>query len=175
MADPFLGQIMLCPYTFPPYGWADCAGQLLLVNQYAALYSLLGTYYGGNGTSNFALPDLQGRTALSQGQLAGGANYAMGTTAGLEAVTLQLTEIAAHSHPLQASGAASSLRAPATAMLSHPAKLAGGGLYSVPPPNTTLSPAAIGPSGGNANHNTMQPYLVLRYIIALQGVFPQRS
>jgi microcystin-dependent protein len=174
MAEPFLGQIMLCPYTFPPHGWADCAGQLLPISQYSALFSLLGTNYGGNGTSNFGLPDLQGRVPISKGQAPGGSPYVMGEPGGVEAVTLLLSEMAAHTHSLKANGGPTTTHAPADGMLARPAKLTTGGLYAVPPGDTVLSPLAIGGSGSNISHNTMQPFLVLRYVIALQGDFPIR-
>ena len=102
MAQPFLGQITVFPYNFAPYGWLDCAGQLLPISQYSALFSLLGTTYGGNGTSNFGLPDLQGRIPVGQGQLTGGSDYAMGEAAGAENVTLLITNMPAHSHGLGA-------------------------------------------------------------------------
>src|ERR1700693_6144838 len=105
MANPFLGQITVYPYTFPPNGWLDCAGQLLPISQFTALFSLLGTQYGGNGTTNFALPDLQGRIPVGQGQLPGGSDYVMGEESGVENVTLLTTDMPSHSHGLGASAA----------------------------------------------------------------------
>src|ERR1700744_2487072 len=102
MSTPFLGQITVFPYTFAPNGWADCAGQILPISQYAALFSLLGTQYGGNGTSTFGLPDLQGRIPLGQGQFQGGSLYDMGETGGVENVTLLQTSMPGHTHSLSA-------------------------------------------------------------------------
>ena len=102
MAEAFLGQIMLCPYSYPPAGWMDCAGQLLPIAQYSALYALLGTNFGGNGSTNFALPDLRGRAAISTGQHPGGSNYTTGDKGGAEVVALSVASIAAHTHGMNA-------------------------------------------------------------------------
>jgi microcystin-dependent protein len=178
MAQPFVGQIMLCPYSFPPVGWMDCAGQLLPISQFNALFSLLGVAYGGNGTSNFGLPDLQGRATVSQGALIA-TNYVMGEEAGAESVTLSTSEMAIHQHTMRADGGPANAFTTAGNMLARPSKLTSGGLYAAPPapPDTTtpLSPLAVGVAGESAGHNTMQPFLVLRYIIATQGIFPPRS
>ena len=174
MSDAFIGQLMLCPYNFAPAGWADCTGQLLPIQQYAALFSLLGTNFGGNGTTNFALPDLQGRVALSQGQARGGSQYTMGEKAGTEAVALQQSELAPHTHGLNANPTNAAVNTPGGNTLAKVHILAPGGLYHAPPADTTLSGGAILPAGGGSGHNTMQPFLALRYVIALQGVYPSR-
>jgi microcystin-dependent protein len=182
MSEPFLGQITVYPYTFPPYGWLDCAGQLLPISQYAALFSLLGTAYGGNGTTTFGLPDLQGRVPVGQGQLAGGSNYAMGETDGAENVTLLIANMPAHNHGLTASTAKGSTNNPSGNILATP--LVGGGrgpaadkgnIYNPAAPATALAPSSIGLAGGSQPHNNIQPSLVLRYCIAITGTFPTRS
>ncbi len=118
MSDPFIGQITLFPYNFAPEGWADCAGQLLPIQQYAALFSLLGTAYGGNGSTNFALPNLSGRVAVGQGQPAGGSNYGIGAAGGSETVALAQAALPAHSHALNATTGPATTTAPSGA-LSH--------------------------------------------------------
>lgn len=182
MSDPFLGQITVYPYSFPPAGWADCSGQLLPISQYAALFSLLGTQYGGNGTSNFALPDLQGRIPVGQGQLAGGSNYVMGETAGSENVTLGPPSMPSHSHGLSATTVKGTTNNPSGMILAEP--LVGGGhggaadkgnIYNPAAPTTAMNGASIGLAGSSLPHNNVQPSLVLRYCIALRGVFPSRG
>lgn len=181
MSEPFLGQITLYPYGFAPNGWADCAGQLLPINQYTALFSLLGTYYGGNGQTNFALPNLQGSVTVGQGTLLGGSTYDLGESAGADNVTVIQSQMPAHSHSLGAITTHGSITAPANAVFATAVKgTATTGLdklllYSAPPTNTTLTPASIGVAGGNQPHNNIQPTLALRYCIALTGVFPPRS
>lgn len=182
MSEPFLGQITVYPYTFPPTGWADCNGQLLPISQYSALFSLLGTQYGGNGTTNFALPDLQGRVPVGQGQLPGGSNYVMGEMAGLEAVTLAIPTMPQHTHGLSASTANGSTNNPSGMILATPQVGGGrgqqsdkGNIYNPAPPSTPLIPTSVAPAGGSQPHNNIQPSLALRYCIALQGVFPARS
>jgi microcystin-dependent protein len=182
MATPFLGQITVYPYSFPPNGWADCNGQLLLISQYSALFSLLGIQYGGNGTTNFALPDLQGRIPVGQGQLPGGSDYSMGTTGGEENVTLGTSSIPQHNHALNASTTTGSTNNPAGMILAKPQVSGGhgggadkGNIYNPAVPDTSLAAASIGFTGGSLPHNNIQPSLVLRYCIALQGIFPSRQ
>jgi microcystin-dependent protein len=179
MATPFIGQITVYPYSFPPNGWLDCAGQLLPIQQYSALFSLLGTQYGGNGTTNFALPDLQGRIPLGQGQLTGGGNYVMGEDNGQENVTLLATSMPAHSHGLSAIASDGSINNPSGKVLAKPQGTgrsgAQGRIYNPAAPDTPLAAASIGPAGGSQPHNNIQPSLALRYCIAAQGIFPPRS
>jgi microcystin-dependent protein len=180
MSQPFLGQITVFPYGFAPLGWADCAGQILPISQYAALFSLLGTFYGGNGTSNFALPDLRGRIPLSQGQGPGLSSYAIGQSGGVETVSLLPANVPSHSHTLFATTAPGTTNTAAANLLSAPQKGSGregiqGKIYNPAAPDTALAPQAIGLAGSNQPHNNVQPFLVLRYCIALSGVFPQRS
>jgi len=180
MSEPFIGQITLFPYSFPPQNWADCQGQLLPVTQYTALFSLLGTQFGGNGTTNFALPDLQGRVAIGQGSASGGSNYAVGNAGGVESVGLSSSSMGAHSHSLNAVTSQGTTNAPAGAVLATVAKGAPrsedkGNIYNAAAPTTNLVAASVVPAGGGLAHNNLQPTLTLRYCIALSGVFPPRS
>jgi microcystin-dependent protein len=175
MADPFVAEIRIFPFNFAPRGWAWCDGQLLPLSQNTALFSLLGTTYGGNGKSNFALPDLQGRVPMHPGQGPGLSLHDLGETGGSETVTLLESEIPSHSHTVNASGADANVRLPAG---QFPATGIGGiGLYAVAAgnPQVQLSANTIPPAGGDQPHNNMQPYLTFYFCIALQGVFPPRT
>jgi microcystin-dependent protein len=173
MADPFVAEIRIFPFNFAPKGWAWCDGQLLPLSQNTALFSLLGTTYGGDGKSNFALPDLQGRAPMHPGQGPGLSLHDLGETGGSETVTLLQSEMAAHNHGMM--GAAQD---PATAKLVNPQasfSLSQNGLIYQDAQNTQLAPEALTPTGGDQPHNNMQPYLTLFFNIALQGVFPPRG
>jgi microcystin-dependent protein len=172
MADPFVAEIRIFPFNFPPKGWAWCDGQLLPLSQNTALFSLLGTTYGGNGKSNFALPDLQGRAAMHPGQGPGLSLHDLGETGGSDTVSLLESEIPSHSHSLVASQADGLERSPAGQL---PATGIGVSGYQVPGGLTPLSGSALAPAGGDQTHNNLQPYLTLYFCIALQGVFPPRS
>nr|WP_294548046.1 tail fiber protein [uncultured Rhodopila sp.] len=179
MSDPFIGQITLFPYNFAPEGWADCAGQLLPIQQYAALFSLLGTAYGGNGSTNFALPNLSGRVAVGQGQPAGGSNYGIGAAGGSETVALAQAALPAHSHALNATTGPATTTAPSGALFATALTAAGrqpdkGNIYNPARPDTALAPNAVASAGSSQPHNNVQPSLALRYCIALQGVYPAR-
>lgn len=174
MADPFVAEIRIFPFNFAPKGWAWCDGQLLPLSQNTALFSLLGTTYGGNGKSNFALPDLQGRAPMHPGQGPGLSLHDLGETGGSETVTLLESEIPAHSHTLRASLDDADLAIPASARTLAKAS---SNMYSA---NTgsglsSLAPEALAPAGGDQPHNNMQPYLTFYFCIALQGVFPPRT
>ncbi|PUA81375.1 phage tail protein [Nocardioides currus] len=179
MADPFVAEIRAFPFNFAPRGWAFCNGQLLPISQNTALFSLLGTTYGGNGTSTFALPDLQGRAAVHPGQGPGLSLRALGETGGVESVTLLESEIPHHRHTLRADQQQATQARPADGRVL--AASLGGMAYAVPavggaaPSPTTASPSVLAPAGGSQPHNNMQPYLTLNYCIALQGVFPPRG
>ena len=172
MADPFVAEIRIFPFNFAPKGWAWCDGQLLPLSQNTALFSLLGTTYGGNGKSNFALPDLQGRSPMHPGQGPGLSLHDLGETGGSETVTLLESEIPSHSHALNVSQADAIARNPGAEQL---ATGIGIGMYAAPGALVGLSPNALAPAGGDAPHNNMQPYLTFYFCIALQGVFPPRS
>jgi microcystin-dependent protein len=173
MADPFVAEIRIFPFNFAPKGWAWCQGQLLPLSQNTALFSLLGTTYGGNGKSNFALPDLEGRAPMHPGQGSGLSLHDLGETGGSETVTLLESEIPAHVHSLNANAAPADLQlaGPDRAM----ARSNGGNAYLTGSPNTFMAPQALTPAGGDAPHNNMQPYLTFYFNIALQGVFPPRG
>ncbi|MGH8566456.1 MAG: phage tail protein [Gammaproteobacteria bacterium] len=177
MADPFVAEIRIFPFNFAPRGWAWCDGQLLPLSQNTALFSLLGTTYGGNGKSNFALPDLQGRAPMHPGQGPGLSLHDLGETGGSETVTLLESEIPAHSHGLLAATAPGNNRNPAGNVL---ARATGGNVYLAPAggpatPPVSMSDQSLAPAGGDQPHNNLQPYLTFFFCIALQGVFPPRS
>lgn len=172
MADPFVAEVRIFPFNFAPKGWAWCDGQLLPLSQNTALFSLLGTTYGGNGKSNFALPDLQGRVAMHPGQGPGLSLHDLGETGGSETVTLLESEIPAHSHALRASALDATTRIVAG---QQPATGTGVSLYGPQPPTVSLSPDALTPAGGDQPHNNLQPFLTFYFCIALQGVFPPRG
>src|SRR5690242_19383599 len=174
MADPFVAEIRIFPFNFPAKGWAWCDGQLLPLSQNTALFSLLGTTYGGNGKSNFALPDLQGRAPMHPGQGPGLGLHDLGETGGSETVTLLESEIPSHSHPPYASNGPANLQSPASDRVLGRANT---NAYQTTT-NANLVPMAgeaLAPAGGDQPHNNMQPYLTFYFCIALQGVFPPRG
>lgn len=174
MSDPFIAEIRIFPLRFAPKGWAWCDGQIVPIAQFTALFSLLGATYGGNGTSTFALPDLQGRAPMHVGQGPGLTARSLGESGGVASVTLTANEIPAHTHELRASSA-SARQGSLTSGIAL-ASSVGGALYQS---NTgsglaSLSPDALASAGGGEPHNNMQPYLACYFCIALQGVYPQR-
>lgn len=171
MADPFVAEIRIVPSNFAPSGWAFCDGQLLPIAQNTALFSLLGTTYGGNGTSTFALPDLQGRAPMHPGTGPGLTRRDLGESGGTASVTLLSSEMPAHNHGLgaAASVADTATPGPGTSL----ARSSGGALYQ-DSADTELATTAVATAGGGQPHNNMQPYLTMNFIIALQGVFPLR-
>jgi microcystin-dependent protein len=172
MADPFVAEIRIFPFNFAPKGWAWCDGQLLPLSQNTALFSLLGTTYGGNGKSNFALPDLQGRVPMHPGQGPGLSLHDLGETGGSETVTLLESEIPSHSHNIDVSQADGIERTPAGQLLATGIAI---GQYAAPGALSQLSDNLLTPAGGDQPHNNMQPYLTFYFCIALQGVFPPRT
>jgi microcystin-dependent protein len=174
MSEPFLAEVRILPYTFAPVGWALCAGQILPISQNTAVFSLLGTNYGGNGTSNFALPNLQGRVVVGVGQGPGLSPYNPGDNAGVESVTLTAPQLAVHNHAATAIHDAGNTYSPAgdawSADGANRAKIYGSGDPAVP-----MGANALAPAGGNQPHNNLQPYVAINYCIAMQGVFPPRS
>jgi len=174
MANPFLGEIRAFPFNFAPKGWAFCDGQLMPISQYTALFSLLGTQFGGDGKSNFALPNLQGNVPLDFGQGPGLTFYNMGDSGGAPSITLLTTEMPAHGHNAHCNSAAGNKTKPNG---SYWAKDAAGILseYATVPDGNQMSQQALGISGGSQPHNNMQPFLTLNFCIALQGVYPARS
>lgn len=182
MAEPFLSMIEAFGFSFAPRGWALCAGQTLSIAQNQALFSLLGTTYGGDGVTNFKLPDLRGRLALGFGQGPGLSPYALGAAAGQEAHQLLTSEVPTHSHTANAvnNGQANGANIPgATVLMGSGYAIETGNpvenIYSSAAPTTALAANAIGPAGGNAAHENRMPFLTINYCIALQGVFPSRN
>ncbi len=174
--DPFVAEIRIFPFNFAPKGWAFCDGQLLPLSQNTALFSLLGTTYGGDGKSTFALPDLQGRSAMHPGQGPGLSLHDLGEEGGVESVTLLQSEMPAHAHgvgfALSADGNSTS---PASAVWAQSAAGRGAAaLYQNGSPTGPVQLQSLAVTGGGLPHNNMQPYLTLNYCIALQGVFPPR-
>jgi microcystin-dependent protein len=174
VADPFVAEIRVFPFNFAPRGWAWCNGQLLPLSQNTALFSLLGTNYGGNGTSNFALPDLQGSTAMHPGQGPGLSLHDLGETGGSETVTLLESEMPAHTHGVNSNLGSADLTAPSPLNVMAEAD---GNDYKATPfnPLANMDFRTLSPAGGSLPHNNMQPYLTFYFNIALQGVFPPRS
>jgi microcystin-dependent protein len=168
VSDPFLAEIRVTSFNFAPKGWALCNGQLLPINQNQALFALLGTTYGGDGRVNFALPDLRGRAAVHAGTLV------QGSQGGTSTVTLTSAQLPAHAHALYATSTLATSASPAGALLA--AKPRSGRDIYAPPANVVgLNAAAVANAGGTQPHDNMQPYLVLNFIIALQGIFPSRN
>jgi microcystin-dependent protein len=171
--DPFVAEIRIFPFNFAPKGWAFCDGQILPLSQNTALFSLLGTTYGGDGKSNFALPNMQGNAPMHPGQGPGLSLHDLGETGGSETVTLLESEIPAHSHALQADSAdPGEDRTPASEAL---ARSTGAALYASSASLVPFASQALSPAGGDQPHNNMQPYLTLNFCIALQGVYPPRT
>lgn len=169
MSTPFLGELKLMSFGFAPKGWALCHGQLLPIAQNQALFALLGTNFGGNGQTTFALPDLRGRSPMHNG-----AALPLGEKAGQEAVTLLPSQMPAHSHSLTATNDLANASVPGGAV---PAAKGRGGMSRYGPAGgaTPMGPGALASTGGSQPHDNMQPFLVLNWVIALQGIFPSRN
>lgn len=180
MADPFVAEIRIFPFYFAPRGWAFCAGQLLPISQNTALFSLLGTMYGGDGKSTFALPDLQAQTAMHSGDGPGLSQRFQGETGGTPNVTLLTSEIPSHIHYLDCRATVGNTTTAADGVPALGAWASGNQsgvvqAYSTSNPNTQMALDTLSPAGGSLPHNNMMPYLTLSFCIALQGVFPPRS
>jgi microcystin-dependent protein len=175
MSQPFLGQISIFGFNFAPRGWASCNGQLLSISQNTALFSILGTTYGGNGTSNFALPNLQASVPLHPGQGPGLSNYVLGETGGAANVTVLSNQIPAHTHQATCETAGGVDKPGPTTIWGS------GGRGKPPAYSTTMTPTAVmagtalSTTGGNAAHNNLSPYLGLMFCIAMQGIYPSRN
>ena len=166
MAEPFLAEIKIISFNFAPKGWAFCNGQLLPINQNQALFSLLGTTYGGDGRVTFALPNLQGRVPMHQGN-----GLTFGQAGGETTHTLLAGELPAHTHVVNGSRNTATVVSPTGNYLA----TSPGNVYAAPPGNTSLMPAAVSSVGGSQPHDNMSPYLVLNFCIALQGIFPTQN
>lgn len=172
MAEPFIGEIRMFGFNFAPSGWATCDGQLLSIAQNTALFSLLGTQFGGNGQTNFALPDLRGRVPLHQGQGPGLSPRTMGESSGSEAVTLLSSQLPAHTHPFTPPCSTDDPNA-GSPKNNFPASV-GTPIYATTA-NGNMGAGTTGPAGGSQPHSNLQPFLTVNFCIALQGIFPSRS
>ncbi len=172
--EPFIGEIKLFAGNFAPRGWAFCDGQLLPINQWQALFSILGTMYGGDGRTNFALPDLRGRVSVHPGNGSGLSPYGIGEKGGAETVTLSVQQMPVHSHSLNANAQNGDTSDPPGSSLAD-TKGSDKDYMKSGMVNTEMSPNSIGATGSGQPHENRQPYLAVNYIIALQGVFPSRS
>ena len=172
MSEPFLAEIRIMSFGFPPKGWALCNGQLLPINQNQALFSLLGTTYGGNGTTTFALPDLRSRVPVHQGQGPGLSSYAEGQAGGMETVTLAAAQMPQHTHPVTASGSAATSDNPAGRTLARPASHI---YHPEPGQHAVMNANMLGEAGGSQPHENIQPYLTVIFCIALAGIFPAQN
>ena len=175
MGQPFVGEIRMFGGSFAPAGWRTCDGQLLPISQYETLFQLIGTTYGGDGQSTFALPDLHGRVPNHNGTLQGGSTYVLGQSAGTQTVTLTTQQIPSHNHPVSAITSGQTL-SPANAYPAQPASTqAGTAIYDANTPTVNLNANTIGIAGGSQPHENMQPWLAITYIIAMFGVFPSQN
>jgi microcystin-dependent protein len=167
MGEPFLAELKIVSFNFPPKGWALCNGQLLPINQNQALFSLLGTMYGGNGQTNFALPNLRGRIPIHFGN-----GHTQGEAAGAESVTVNIQQLPTHVHSVQASNVNATTDTPDNTVALATSAI---DLYRTPTSLVAMEPGTVSSVGGSQPHENRQPYLVLNYIIALQGIFPARN
>jgi len=178
MSEPFIGQIATFAFNFAPRFWAICSGQLLPIAQNMALFSLLGTQYGGNGTTNFALPDLRGRAGLNGGQGPGLSSYTIGQVGGVENVTLTLSQIPQHTHTWTATTLVGNQPSPANNFLAGGVVPSGTQIPAYAPAGGAVVPLAadtLATVGSSSGHPNMQPFLVMNYCIALSGIFPSRN
>ncbi|MGA9494120.1 MAG: tail fiber protein [Mycobacterium sp.] len=172
MSDPFVGEIRMFGFNFAPQGWALCDGQLLSISQNEALFALLGTTYGGDGTTTFALPNLQSRVPIHQGHGVGLSTYVAGQAGGKEIVTLTAAQMPKHTHSVKASSSAATSNTPEGSALAQSASH----IYTAAPDTSTVMNAnMLGDAGGSAPHTNIQPYLAVNFCIALAGIFPSRS
>ena len=172
MSEPFVGEIRMFGFNFAPQGWALCNGQLLPISQNTALFSLLGTTYGGDGRTTFALPDMRSRVPVCQGQGPGLSSYAEGQAGGAETVTLAAAQMPGHTHPVKASSSAAASDQPEGRALARSASH----IYTAKPDaSTVMNTDMLGDAGGSQPHDNIQPYLAVNFCIALNGIFPSRS
>jgi microcystin-dependent protein len=177
MDGQFLGQILAVGFSFAPKSWATCSAQLLSIAQNQALFAILGTTYGGNGTTNFALPDLRGRVPMSWGQGPGLGSYVLGESSGTQSVTMLANNVPLHNHLFNVSNAAAAVPVPTNNSLSQGGQVGGVDtfIYATGTANATMNPLAIRTNGSSVPFSILQPYNTLLYCIALQGIFPSRN
>jgi len=179
MSEPFLGEIRLMSFAFAPKGWSMCNGQLLPINQNQALFSLLGTTYGGNGINTFALPNLQYQVPIHFGNGPGLSNYVLGQTGGSPSITLNSTQMPLHSHVLNVTSASATATAVGNTVLPATPTVANASFYAVSGSPAleaqTMAPGSIGLGGGSQPHNNLMPSLTINFAIALQGIFPSHN
>jgi microcystin-dependent protein len=175
MSQPYVGQIIAVGFSFAPAGWLACNGQLIPISQYEVLFQLIGTTYGGDGQTTFALPNLCGRAVINQGQGQGLSNYVIGQQSGTEQVALTANQVGSHSHALMASTQTGSTNTPSSSVALAQNAQTLVNEFSTAAPTTTLAPSSISVSGSSVPHENRQPYLAINYIIAYEGVFPSRG
>jgi microcystin-dependent protein len=173
MANPFVGEIRCFGFNFAPQGWAACNGQLTAISQNTALFNLIGTTYGGDGQTTFALPNLQSRVPIHQGSFAG-SNYLLGQVSGVETVTVTTLELPAHTHTITATSNAAALKRPVTNTF-YAASSSGNNFYESGTTLTALASNTVSSAGGGQAHSNIQPYLTLNWCISLFGIFPSRN
>ena len=171
-SQPFIGTIMLFGGNFPPRGWVSCNGQLLTISQYDAYFALIGTTYGGDGQSTFAVPDLRSRVPIHQGQGPGLSNYVIGQQAGTETVTLIGNQMPNHTHTVAVSSGDSTTGTPSAGVTLG---VSAAEIYIADAADGAMNPQSIGLAGGSQPHDNLQPYLALNYVIAVEGIFPSRN
>ena len=171
-SQPYVGEIVIVAFNFAPNGWATCNGQLLSISENETLFQLIGTTYGGDGQSTFALPDLRGRVPVHQGQGPGLNSYVLGETGGVETVTLSINQMPSHEHPVSGQSALGSTAIPTGSVWASQSRL---NVYSSANPDTPMNPASVSTAGGNQAHDNRSPYLALNYIISLFGIFPSQG
>lgn len=171
MSTPYIGEIRMVGFNFAPQGWATCDGQIIPISQNDTLFNLIGTTYGGDGQETFALPNLQSRVPLHQGQGPGLSSYIIGQAAGVESVTLTTNQIPAHSHLAQAQTGAGNQASPSNGVWAD----SGQGVYAAGPAALAMKNNIVGAAGGSQPHDNMMPYAVINFVISLFGVFPTQS
>jgi microcystin-dependent protein len=173
--DQFVGQVIAVGFNFPPVGWVLCNGQLLSISEYSVLFNLIGTTFGGNGQTNFAVPDLRGRSPLGQGTGPGLPTAVLGQAAGTENVTLNGQQIPAHTHPQMALSAAGTVSKPASTMVLANQPTAQISIYGAAASTVSLAPTSIGSAGSSQPHENRQPFNTVNYIISTEGIYPSQS
>lgn len=174
MTQPYIAEIAVFGFNFPPRGWCFCDGRILAIQQFTAVFSIVGTYYGGNGTTTFAVPNFQGNAAMNVGTGQGLSSYVIGETSGVASVTLTQSEMPQHNHTAYTSaGSTLDLAPTANGWLGE--RTPGHQLFTTNTPDTSLNPLFLQPAGGSQGHVNQQPYLALNFCFALEGIYPQRN